>query len=102
MRLAWALSVQNPPLFIVYDFKTFNPDEVVRFHSSDPDSDEVKAVLWPALQEGIEGSIVHKSSGHYVAVDTGDWSIVTSPCDLNLYINDASRISISARAGVYQ
>ena len=61
VRLAWALSVQNPPLFIVYDFRTFNPDEVVRFHSSDPDSEEVKAVLWPALQEGIEGSIVHKA-----------------------------------------
>ena len=61
VRLAWALSVQNPPLFIVYDFKTFNPNEQTRFHSSDSDSDEVKAVLWPALQEGVEGCSVHKA-----------------------------------------
>ena len=60
IHVAWALSVQNPPLLISYETKSFSPNMHTRFHTSDPDSDQIKAVLWPALIEGDDGHCVFK------------------------------------------
>jgi hypothetical protein len=60
VRLAWALSVQNPPLIIDYDLKHFNEDFHSRFHTSDPDSVQIKSLLWPVLREGEKGPCVFK------------------------------------------
>lgn len=60
VRMAWALTIQNPPLAIDYKTKNFLPDSHTRFHTSDPDSVEVKATLWPTLREGENGPCVYK------------------------------------------
>lgn len=60
VRLAWSLTVQNPPLVIDFDRRFFKPDCHSRFHTSDPDSTQIKDILWPALLEGDNGPCVHK------------------------------------------
>lgn len=60
VRLAWALTVQNPPFNINFEFASFSPDLHTRFHTSDPSSDTVRAVLWPVLTEGDNGPCVYK------------------------------------------
>lgn len=60
VRLAWALSVQTPPLMMDYDAKLFKEDAHTRFHSSNPESNLVKSMLWPGLLEGQNGPCVAK------------------------------------------
>ena len=60
VHVAWALSVQNPPLIINYETKAFSPAMHTRFHTSDPDSQTIKSVLWPALVESDDGHCVYK------------------------------------------
>lgn len=60
VRLAWAMSVQNPPFIIDYESKVFNADMHVRFHTSDAESPAIKSVLWPILLEGEGGPCVSK------------------------------------------
>ena len=60
VKLAWAVSVQSPPLVLNYEHKYYSPDLHTRFHSSDPDSDQIKNFLWPALLEGENGPCVSK------------------------------------------
>ncbi|KAK2142758.1 hypothetical protein LSH36_916g00036, partial [Paralvinella palmiformis] len=60
VQLAWALSVQNPPLVIDYSCDVFNDDIHTRFHTSDPESRRVRCVLWPVLREGDNGPCVYK------------------------------------------
>ena len=60
VRLAWAFTVQNPPLVLEYDNRIFSQDQHNRFHSSNPDSDQIQTVLWPSLLEGENGACVHK------------------------------------------
>ena len=60
VRLAWALSVQTPPLVIEYDTWQFDDSKFTRFHSSNPESVYVKAIVWPALLEGEGGVCVFK------------------------------------------
>lgn len=60
VRLSWALTVQNPSFCIQYEHSRFSPDLHTRFHTSDPSSDVVRAVLWPVLTEGETGLCVHK------------------------------------------
>lgn len=62
VQLAWPLVVQTPPFYVDYDpCSTFDPSRHSRFHLSDPDSDEIKAVLWPALHEGHKGPCIFKA-----------------------------------------
>jgi len=60
VRIAWALSVQNPTFVIDFDSKEYKPDRHTRFHSSNPENLEVQSVLWPALLEGEDGPCVFK------------------------------------------
>jgi len=60
VRLAWALTVQNPPFCIQYEHSRFSADLHTRFHTSDPSSDVIRAVLWPVLTEGETGQCVYK------------------------------------------
>lgn len=60
VRLAWALTLQNPPLIVDYESRHFDPSLHVRFHTSDPDSTEIKCVLWPMLTEGDGGVCVYR------------------------------------------
>ena len=60
VKLTWALSVQTPPLVIQYDSKLFKEESHTRFHSSDPESNLVKSVLWPGLLEGENGPCLAK------------------------------------------
>jgi len=60
VRLAWALTLQNPPLIVDYESRQFDPSLHVRFHTSDPDTTEIKCVLWPMLTEGDGGICVYR------------------------------------------
>jgi O6-methylguanine-DNA--protein-cysteine methyltransferase len=60
VRLAWALTVQNPPFNINFEHTYFSPDLHTRFHTSDPASDVIRSVLWPVLTEGDNGPCVYK------------------------------------------
>jgi len=60
VRLAWALTLQNPPLVVDYESRHFDPSMHVRFHTSDPDSTDIKCVLWPMLTEGDGGVCVYR------------------------------------------
>ena len=59
VTVAWALTVQVPPLTLDYEVRQYNPDIHTRFHTSDPDADQIKSVLWPALMDA-EGTCVNK------------------------------------------
>ncbi|XP_064468514.1 uncharacterized protein LOC135379202 [Ornithodoros turicata] len=60
VRLAWALSAQEPPFGIEYETRVFRRDLHVRFHTSDQSCDRIRTYLWPALLEGPSGPCVHK------------------------------------------
>ncbi|ELU01592.1 hypothetical protein CAPTEDRAFT_211123, partial [Capitella teleta] len=60
VHVAWALSVQNPPLLISYEAKTFSPTLHTRFHTSDPNCNQISSFLWPSLLEGDDGHCVYK------------------------------------------
>lgn len=60
VRLAWGLSVQDPPYYIVYDLRTFQASALTRFHTSDSESTNVRSFLWPMLVEGQSGQCVAK------------------------------------------
>jgi len=60
VRLAWALTLQNPPLVIDFESRQFDSSMHVRFHTSDPDSTDIKCVLWPMLTEGSGGVCVYR------------------------------------------
>ncbi|XP_012945658.2 uncharacterized protein LOC101853203 [Aplysia californica] len=60
VRLAWALSVQQPPYTIAYDHRSFLPQYHVRFHTSDSDTDAIKSFLWPVLLDSQSGDCVAK------------------------------------------
>jgi len=60
VRLSWALTLQNPPLVVDYESRHFDPSLHVRFHTSDPDSTDIKCVLWPMLTEGDGGVCVYR------------------------------------------
>lgn len=60
VRLGWACMVQNPPIVLNFDIRPFHCDMHTRFHSSDPESNTVKTVLWPSLLEGENGPCLYK------------------------------------------
>ena len=60
VTIAWALTVQNPPIVIDYDSRVYKEDMHSRFHTSDPDSNQIQSILWPALLEGENGPCVSK------------------------------------------
>eukprot|EP00918_Siedleckia_nematoides_P001545 GHVU01003648.1.p1 GENE.GHVU01003648.1~~GHVU01003648.1.p1 ORF type:complete len:336 (-),score=33.77 GHVU01003648.1:2424-3431(-) len=61
VRLAWAMSIQNPPLVINYEMRAFDPDLHSRFHTSNPESEQIQCVLWPALTEGDNGTCLYRA-----------------------------------------
>lgn len=61
LKIAWALTIQNPRYVIEYDASEFREDRQVRFHSSDPGSKVIRAHLWPALLEQTTGFCVCKA-----------------------------------------
>ncbi|PSN48173.1 hypothetical protein C0J52_08733 [Blattella germanica] len=61
VRLAWGLVNQSPPFMLEYEQRTLRRDVHVRFHSSNPESDQIRTYLWPALLEGAGGPCVHKA-----------------------------------------
>ena len=60
VTIAWALTVQNPPIVIDYDSRIFKDDMHSRFHTSDPDSNQIQSIMWPALLEGENGPCLSK------------------------------------------
>lgn len=61
VRLAWGLVNQSPPFILEYEQRTLRRDVHVRFHSSNPESEQIRTYLWPALLEGVGGPCVHKA-----------------------------------------
>lgn len=61
LKIAWALTVQNPRYVIEFDAPEFREDRQVRFHSSNPGSKVIRAHLWPALIEQSTGFCVSKA-----------------------------------------
>lgn len=61
VRLAWCLINQCPPYVLEYEQRTLRKDVHVRFHMSNPESDQIRTYLWPALLEGPGGPCVHKA-----------------------------------------
>nr|CAD7396099.1 unnamed protein product [Timema poppensis] len=61
VRLSWGLVNQSPPFILEYEQRVFRKDVHVRFHTSDPESDQIRTYLWPALSEGCGGPCVHKA-----------------------------------------
>nr|CAD7569236.1 unnamed protein product [Timema californicum] len=61
VRLSWGLVNQSPPFILEYEQRVFRKDIHVRFHTSDPESDQIRTYLWPALSEGCGGPCVHKA-----------------------------------------
>ncbi|XP_025093599.1 uncharacterized protein LOC112563632 isoform X2 [Pomacea canaliculata] len=53
VRLAWGLSVQRKPYTINYDAHKFDSSMYTRFHTSDPNSEEIKTFLWPSLIDSL-------------------------------------------------
>ncbi|KAK7494663.1 hypothetical protein BaRGS_00014061 [Batillaria attramentaria] len=49
VRIAWGLCVQRAPYSLAYETHTFDSRVHTRFHTSDPDSDQIKSFLWPPL-----------------------------------------------------
>lgn len=61
VRLAWVLTIQNPPFVLDYKARAFSPEAHTRFHTSNPDCDQIKSFLWPTLREASEaGPCVYK------------------------------------------
>jgi hypothetical protein len=63
LRLAWCLTVQNPPYSIRYDCvgQTFDAHRHSRFHTSNAGSSKVQNVIWPGLVEANTGVYVCKA-----------------------------------------
>ncbi|KAL5020864.1 hypothetical protein ScPMuIL_000019 [Solemya velum] len=61
VRIAWGLTVQSPSFVILYDSRVFHPQLHTRFHTSNPDSEQIMNFLWPALLEGPNGRCVQKA-----------------------------------------
>lgn len=55
------LLLQSPAYVLEYEQRLFRRDVHVRFHSSNPESEDVRTYLWPALLEGPGGPCVHKA-----------------------------------------
>jgi len=53
--------VQSPAYVLEYEQRRFRRDLHVRFHTSDPESEQIRTYLWPALLEGANGPCVHKA-----------------------------------------
>nr|KAG5705134.1 hypothetical protein BaRGS_030851 [Batillaria attramentaria] len=49
VRIVWGLCVQRAPYSLAYETHTFDSRVHTRFHTSDPDSDQIKSFLWPPL-----------------------------------------------------
>ncbi|KAK0070471.1 hypothetical protein Bpfe_000454 [Biomphalaria pfeifferi] len=60
VKIAWGLSIQNPPYLIMYESRKYQPHSHTRFHTSDSDLDEIKSFLWPFLIDGHSGECVAK------------------------------------------
>ncbi|XP_065350629.1 uncharacterized protein LOC135946347 [Cloeon dipterum] len=60
VQMSWALVTQNPPLALEYEFKKYRPDLHSRFHASNPEKDEIRTYLWPALLESFNGPCLSK------------------------------------------
>lgn len=60
MRIAWAIVVQSPGMFLEYDAGVFDPQKHDRFHTSDRASDNIVSYLWPSLLEKQSGKCVAK------------------------------------------
>lgn len=58
--MAWKLSVQQPPCRLEFDSKAFNANKHTRFHTSNGDSDQIKAIIWPTLIETKTGMCLCK------------------------------------------
>ncbi|CAG9862362.1 unnamed protein product [Phyllotreta striolata] len=61
-KIAWVMVCQVPPYELDTDFQTpvrLQPEKHQRHHSSDRNSDIIRAFLWPALI--LESSCVHKA-----------------------------------------
>jgi len=61
VRIAWGLSVQNPPYLLAYDSRKYSPQMHTRFHTADPNCEDITNFLWPGLTEGYGGPCVHKA-----------------------------------------
>ncbi|XP_049859153.1 uncharacterized protein LOC126353934 [Schistocerca gregaria] len=61
VRLAWCLINQSPPYVLEYEQRVVRKDMHVRFHLSNPENDQIRTYLWPALLEGPGGPCVHKA-----------------------------------------
>ncbi|XP_063228610.1 uncharacterized protein LOC134534250 [Bacillus rossius redtenbacheri] len=61
VRLAWGLINQSPPHILEYEQRMFRKDVHVRFHTSNPESEQIRTYLWPALLEGTGGPCLHKA-----------------------------------------
>ncbi|XP_059470854.1 uncharacterized protein LOC132193916 [Neocloeon triangulifer] len=60
VQMAWSLATQNPPLALEYEFKKYRPDLHSRFHASNPEKDDIRTYLWPALLESVNGPCLSK------------------------------------------
>ncbi|XP_046570197.1 uncharacterized protein LOC124278521 isoform X2 [Haliotis rubra] len=60
VRLSWGLTVLNPSYVIVYDSRSFSADSHTRFHTSNPESEDIQCFLWPSLIEPQTGVVLHK------------------------------------------
>lgn len=61
VRVAWGLAVQNPPYFLAYDSRRFNPNIHTRVDTCDNQNQDIFSFVWPALTEGYGGPVVHKA-----------------------------------------
>ncbi|OWF41479.1 uncharacterized protein LOC110462275 [Mizuhopecten yessoensis] len=60
VRVAWGLTVQNPPYFLSYDSRRFNPNLHTREETCGNQNQDIFSFTWPALTEGYGGPVVHK------------------------------------------
>ncbi|GAB6027675.1 hypothetical protein CHUAL_001915 [Chamberlinius hualienensis] len=77
VKVAWGLCNQTPPFTIEYETRIFRKEIHVRFHSSNHDSDYIKAYLWPALLD--DDSAGFKSSSPPPASSSSTPLPFTSP-----------------------
>ncbi|XP_071511376.1 uncharacterized protein [Diadema antillarum] len=60
VSLSWRLGIQDPPLTIMYDSMTFNPDMHQRAPGTNRKSSAVRSYLWPCLMEECTGQCVYR------------------------------------------
>ena len=62
IRLAWCLSVQQPPFVISHTSTEFNHKKHERFYAATAQSETIKSYIWPALCLGSEnGPVICKA-----------------------------------------